>query len=143
CRRDVRVQEHGGHLPDCIHGVLPEKRLAELHWTPEMYVLGHWLQAGIALARTADRTDLLELALRFVDLLERRFGPGREDGIPGHPEIETALVELYRHTGEERHLALAQHLVDQSGRGILPGGGIGGQCFSVPHPSRDASCDRG
>lgn len=134
----ARVQEPSGYLHTWIQGVHPEKRFAELHWTHEMYVLGHWLQAGIALARTADRTDLLELALRFVDLLERRFGPGREDGIPGHPEIETALVELYRHTGEERHLALAQHLVDQRGRGILPGGGFGSHYFQDHLPVREA-----
>src|SRR5699024_3207208 len=134
-----RVQEPSGYLHTWIQGVHPEKQFAELHWTHEMYVLGHWLQAGIALARTADRTDLLELALRFVDLVERRFGPGREDGIPGHPEIETALVELYRHTGEERHLALAQHLVDQRGRGILPGGVFGSHYFQDHLPVREAA----
>lgn len=135
----ARVQEPSGYLHTWIQGVHPEKMFAELHWTHEMYVLGHWLQAGIALARTAGRTDLLDLALRFVDLVERRFGPGREDGIPGHPEIETALVELYRHTGEQRHLALAQHLVDQRGHDILPGGGFGSHYFQDHLPVREAT----
>jgi len=134
----ARVQEPSGYLHTWVQGVHPEKKFSELHWTHELYVLGHWLQAGIALARTAGRTDLLDLALGFVDLVERRFGPGREDGIPGHPEIETALVELYRHTGEERHLALAQHLVDQRGRGILPGGGFGSHYFQDHLPVREA-----
>ncbi|WP_114855405.1 glycoside hydrolase family 127 protein [Brachybacterium sp. YJGR34] len=134
----ARVQEPSGYLHTWIQGVHPEKKFAELWWTHEMYVLGHWLQAAIALDRTAGRRDLLELALRFVDLVDRRFGPGREDGIPGHPEIETALVELYRHTGEERHLRLAQHLVDQRGRDLLPGGGFGNHYFQDHLPVREA-----
>lgn len=134
-----RTQEEDGYLHTWVQGVHPEKKFAELHWTHEMYVLGHWLQAGIALARTAARTDLLDLALRFVDLVASRFGPDGEDGIPGHPEIETALVELYRLTGEQRHLTLAQHLVDQRGRGILPGGSFGGRYYQDHLPVREAT----
>ena len=135
----ARTQEPSGYLHTWIQGVRPEKKFSELHWTHEMYVLGHWLQAGIALARTAGRTDLLDLALRFVELVERRFGPGRENGIPGHPEIETALVELFRHSGEQRHLDLAQHLVDQRGRDLLPGGGFGAHYFQDHLPVREAT----
>ena len=135
----ARSQEPSGYLHTWVQGVHPEKKFAELHWTHEMYVLGHWLQAGIALARTTGRSDLLDLAVRFVDLVDRRFGPGREAGIPGHPEIETALVELFRHSGEQRHLDLAQHLVDQRGRDILPGGGFGAHYFQDHLPVREAT----
>jgi DUF1680 family protein len=38
---------------------------------------------------------------------------------PGHPEIEAALVELYRETGERRYLALAGFLLDNRGHGWL------------------------
>ena len=133
-----RTQEANGYLHTWIQGVHPEKKFAELHWTHELYVLGHWIQAAIALARCAGRTDLLELGLRFVDLVDRRFGPGREDGIPGHPEIETALVELFRHTGEQRYLDLAQHLINQRGRDILPRGGFGAHYFQDHLPVREA-----
>src|SRR5262249_12859493 len=37
----------------------------------------------------------------------------------GHPEIEMALVELYRETGERRYLDLAGFFVDQRGHGWL------------------------
>lgn len=134
-----RVQEPNGYLHTWIQGVHPEKKFAELHWTHELYVLGHWIQAGIALDRTTGRSELLERAIRFVELVERRFGPGREDGIPGHPEIETALVELYRHTGEERHLLLAHHLIDQRGRDLLPGGSLGNHYFQDHLPVREAT----
>jgi hypothetical protein len=32
---------------------------------------------------------------------------GRNDGLDGHPVVETALVELYRQTGASRYLELA------------------------------------
>jgi len=40
----------------------------------------------------------LTVARRFADLVVRSFGTeeGQIDGIDGHPEIESALVELYR-----------------------------------------------
>ncbi|MFC0674621.1 glycoside hydrolase family 127 protein [Brachybacterium hainanense] len=133
-----RVQEPTGYLHTQIQADHPERRFSQMHWTHELYVLGHWLQAAIALDRAADREDLLEAAIRYVDLVERRFGPGREDGIDGHPEIETALVELFRHTGEERFLRLAQHMVDQRGRDILPDEGFGHHYYQDHLPVREA-----
>ena len=43
-------------------------------------------------------------------------GRGRRRGYGGHPEIELALVKLYRLTGERRHLDLAAYFVDQRGQ---------------------------
>jgi len=40
----------------------------------------------------------------------------------GHPEIETALVELYRETGERRYLDLAAYFIDRRGAGTLSAG---------------------
>jgi DUF1680 family protein len=39
--------------------------------------------------------------------------------VPGHPEIEMALVELYRLSGRSEHLDLARFFVDQRGQGLL------------------------
>lgn len=133
-----RVQDPSGYVMSWTQGVHPEKRFAELHWTHEMYVLGHMVQAGVALDRAQGRDDLLVLARRFVDLVDRRFGPGREEGICGHPEIETALVELYRHTGEHRYLALAQRMVDLRGHGLLQVGALGATYFQDHAPVREA-----
>jgi DUF1680 family protein len=134
----ARVQEPSGYVMTWIQGLHPEKRFAELEWTHEMYVLGHMIQAAVALDRAQGRDDLLVLARRFADLIDRRFGPGREDGICGHPEIETALVELYRHTGERRYLALAERMVDLRGRGLLKVGGLGASYFQDHAPVRES-----
>jgi DUF1680 family protein len=133
-----RVQEPSGYLHSWIQGVHPEKKFGELEWTHELYVLGHWVQAAIALDRATGRRELLEMAILFVDLVDRRFGPGREEGIPGHPEVETALVELYRHTDEPRFLELAQRFIDLRGRGLLPVGGLGARYFQDHLPVREA-----
>ncbi|QFY07740.1 glycoside hydrolase family 127 protein [Nonomuraea phyllanthi] len=134
----ARVQDPTGYVMTWIQGVHPEKRFAELEWTHEMYVLGHMVQAAVALDRASGRDDLLAIARRFVDLLHRRFGPGREEGICGHPEIETALVELHRHTGEERHLALARRMIDLRGHGLLKTGHLGARYFQDHLPVREA-----
>ena len=36
-------------------------------------------------------------------------------GVPGHPEVELALVELYRATGTSRYLELAKFFIDERG----------------------------
>ena len=135
----AQVQEPNGYVQTWIQGVHPEKRFAELEWTHELYVLGHMVQAAVALDRACGRNDLLRLALRFVDLVDRRFGPGRDEGICGHPEIETALVELYRHTGDQRHLDLAAVLLDRRGRGLLPVGGLGARYFQDHQSVREST----
>lgn len=134
----ARVQEPSGYVMTWIQGVHPEKKFAELHWTHEMYVAGHLVQAAIALDRAAGRDDLLRVARRFADLLDRRFGPRGEPGICGHPEIETALVELYRQTRERRYLDLAQRMVDLRGQGLLAAGGHGARYFQDHAPVREA-----
>src|SRR2546422_11707661 len=51
---------------------------------------------------------------RFVnDFLLPDFGPGpdKKPLYSGHPEMELALVELYRMTGDKRHLDLAGYLL--------------------------------
>lgn len=138
-----RVQEPSGYVMTWIQGVAPEKKFAELDWTHEMYVLGHLIQAAVALDRACGRSDLLEVATDFADLVDRRFGPGREDGICGHPEVETALVELYRHTEDERYLRLAQKMIDLRGQGILKVGAMGPSYFQDHIPVRESRDARG
>ena len=110
----------------------------DLQWGHELYNVGHLLQAAIAWSRTLGDDRLLRTATRAVDHVAGELGPGQRAGIDGHPEIEMALVELYRETGEERHLALARHLVDQRGHGLLGPGRFGRAYWQDHFPVRDA-----
>jgi hypothetical protein len=85
-----------------------------------MYCAGHLIQAGVAHHRATGRTELLDVAGRFADHLVEVLGPdGRLVGVCGHPEVETALVELARETGEDRYRELAALLLDRRGHGLL------------------------
>ena len=98
------------------------RRWTEPHWGHELYCAGHLLQAAVAHHRATGREELLEVAVRCADLVDATFGPGKDETVCGHPEIETALVELYRETGERRYLDLARYFVDRRGQGSLGDG---------------------
>ncbi|MFD9327714.1 glycoside hydrolase family 127 protein [Streptomyces sp. NPDC060065] len=95
----------------------------ELGWGHELYCAGHLMQAAAAHYRATGGRRLLDVALRLADHIESVFGPGkRVDAVCGHPEVETALVELYRTTGEQRYLDLARYFLDRRGHGTLTSG---------------------
>ncbi len=121
----VAVQEPSGYL----NTYFVESRAADRmtaktqEWGHELYDIGHLLQGGTAFYRaTGDRT-LLDAGIRFVDdFLLRGFGPGSEKKplFSGHPEMELALVELYRMTGDRRQLELAEYLLRGDDRIQVP-----------------------
>jgi DUF1680 family protein len=55
--------------------------------------------------------------LKYVDLLAATFGDqdSQIPGYPGHPEIELALLRLYKVTGNKKHLKLAQFFIEERG----------------------------
>jgi DUF1680 family protein len=119
------AQQADGYINTWVQLGQGAGRWTDLAWGHEFYCAGHLIQAGIAHRRATGRSVLLDAGRRFADLLDEVFGPGSRngiDGVEGHPEIETALVELYRETGEPRYLALSGHLVDRRGHGLLGGG---------------------
>lgn len=130
------AQREDGYLNSHYQVVEPERQYTYLIHSHEMYCAGHLIQAAIAVARSHGHDGLLTVARRFADHLVRRFLDDGDDGIDGHPEIETALVELYRHTGEESYLRLAQRLVDNRGRGLVGAGS--GRYFQDHEPVRSA-----
>jgi DUF1680 family protein len=110
----------------------------------ELYCLGHLLQAALAASRAMADDRLLDIATKNVDLVVRRFG-GAEmtTALPGHPEIETALVELSRHTGDARYRDLAAAFVDRRGRGVFADQMFGVQYYQDDTPVRTTSIMRG
>ncbi|WEO93481.1 beta-L-arabinofuranosidase domain-containing protein [Streptomyces sp. FXJ1.172] len=119
------AQQPDGYLNTWFQLAKGGERYQDLRWGHELYCAGHLIQAAVAHHRATGRTELLDVAVRFADHIDSVFGPpgsGKPlDGIDGHPEIETALAELYRETGERRYLDLAAYFVDRHGHGLLGG----------------------
>jgi DUF1680 family protein len=115
------AQEEDGYLGTWVQSGKGAGRYADLRWGHELYNAGHLIQAAVAHHRATGRETLLEVARRFADHIDATFGPAGSgkaiDSFDAHPEVETALVELYRETGERRYLDLAAYFVDRHGHG--------------------------
>jgi DUF1680 family protein len=127
------VQQPDGYLNSYYQVVEPNHKWSDLDFGHELYCAGHLLQAAIAFKRAVDDERLMEIACRFVNHIESIFGPGKKEETCGHPEIEMALVELSRLTGQERYLSLAQFFVDQRGHKKMRGVGANGPEYHQDH----------
>lgn len=107
----LAAQEPGGYLNTYYVDDRVSLRFTEMQRSHELYCLGHLLQAGIAYYRATGNRKLLDGGIRFAEYLERDFGPGNRPLLTGHPELEMALVELYRTTAARKHLELAGYLL--------------------------------
>lgn len=84
----------------------------------EMYCCGHLIEAGIAYHNATGKRSLLDVALKYANHIDDTFGEGKKSWVPGHQEIELALVKLYRVTKDERYLNLSHWLLEQRGHGL-------------------------
>jgi DUF1680 family protein len=115
------AQQPDGYLNTYFQIVEPEKRWTDLDHGHELYCFGHLFQAAVAYHRATGDVRLLDVARCAADYIDSIFGPDKRHGTCGHPEIEMALVELYRDTGERRYLDLAKFFIDQRGQGKMRG----------------------
>jgi len=137
----VAVQEPSGYLNTYYVGDHAKDRMGPdvQRWGHELYNLGHMIQGAIAYYRgTGDRT-LLDAGMRFVDgYLLPSFGPGSDKKpiFSGHPEIELALIELYRTTGDKRYLDFAGYILQGDNRIKVPQHGYVYHFCGIPFTSR-------
>jgi uncharacterized protein len=104
------AQEPSGYLNTYFVGDKVRLRFTDLPHSHEDYCLGHLLQAGIAYYRATGDRSLLNLGTRFADFVVDNFGPTKRPFVTGHPELEMALVELYRTNGDAKYLEFARYL---------------------------------
>ena len=81
----------------------------------EMYCCGHLIEAAIAYDDATGKRKLLEVAIRFANHLIETFGPDKRSWVPGHQEIELALVKLYYKTHDSKYLDFSKWLLAQRG----------------------------
>ena len=105
------AQEPSGYLNTYYVGEKAHLRFTEMTRSHEGYCLGHLIQAAIAYYRATGSQALLVPAMKFADFLVANFGPTSHPFLTGHPELEMALVELYRTTGNGNYLSFARYLL--------------------------------
>jgi len=125
------------------HDGLPP-RYSDLQWGHELYCMGHLIQAAVARARTAGMDDLLvEVGIRAADHICETFSDQGNRGICGHPEVETALVELFRVTGNRAYLDQARRFIRRRGYGVLGDSEMGPAYWQDDGPIAEATVLRG
>ncbi|NWF86133.1 MAG: glycoside hydrolase family 127 protein [Bryobacteraceae bacterium] len=111
------AQHPDGYLNSYYTVKEPGKRWVNLRDNHELYCAGHLIEAAVAHFQATGKRNLLNVATKFADHIDSVFGPPpKRMGYPGHPEIELALVKLWRVTGERRYFELARFFVESRGQ---------------------------
>jgi DUF1680 family protein len=135
-----QAQQADGYLNSYYQTVKPEKKWTDLDHGHELYCAGHLFQAAVAYKRALNDDRLLTVSLKFIAHIDDALVQSGREETCGHPEIEMALVELYRLTGDERHLELAQVFIDRRGQNKMRGHAGYGAVYQQDHaPVREAN----
>ena len=112
------AQQDDGYLNTYFPVLYPEGKWANLRDWHEMYNAGHLIEGAVAYFQATGQRKMLDVLTRFAAHIDATFGSedGKLRGYPGHPELEMALVKLYRETGEERWMDLAAYFVNERGQ---------------------------
>jgi len=119
------AQQPNGYLNTYFTLVAPDKKWTDFAVKHELYCAGHLIEGAVAHYRATGKKTFLNVAIKLADHIDATFGPSKRHEVPGHEELELALVKLYQVTGEARYLKLAEFLLnirgDQSQRAKLFG----------------------
>ncbi|MCS7304882.1 MAG: glycoside hydrolase family 127 protein [Thermoguttaceae bacterium] len=112
----VQAQEPDGYLMPHLQLKEPQyvRFSEETSRTCESYSMGHLIEAAVAYQEATGKADLVQAAQKAADLLLKVHSEGKHFQVSGHPEIELALVRLYRATGQKKYLELARRLLSNA-----------------------------
>lgn len=110
------AQCEDGYL-NTYYTITGEKRWSDLFEGHELYTAGHMIEAAVAYYQATGKRKFLDVVCRFADYMCEVFGggEGKLHGYPGHPEVELALIRLYKVTGEKKYLELSNYFVRTRG----------------------------
>lgn len=110
------AQHPDGYINTYFTLARPDGRWTDMGYH-EMYCIGHLIEAGIAYFESTGDRKLLDMGIRAAEHIYQNIYEKQIHWIPGHQEIELALLKLYFLTGEEKYRTLSQYLVEQRGHG--------------------------
>ncbi len=109
------AQDSDGYLNTRFTITDRDKRWTNLLEAHELYCAGHMMEAACAYFDATGKRKLLDVMERNAEHIYRRFITGKAEGYPGHPEIELALMKMYRASGNSHCLELAEHFINCRG----------------------------
>lgn len=110
------AQEPDGYINTYYSLTGLDKRWTNMHMH-EMYCAGHMIEAAIAYYHATGKKKLLDVSIKMTEHMMSLFGPDKRHWVPGHQEIELALVKLYNETQDERYLNFSNWLIEERGHG--------------------------
>lgn len=112
------AQHEDGYLCSYYGLVKTEEKYTNLRSNHELYRMGHMIEAAIEYHAATGKRAFLDIMIRCALGMGETFGhePGKKRGYCGHEVLEMALVRLYQHTGDKRHLDLALYFVNERGQ---------------------------
>lgn len=109
------AQDKDGYLNTYFTIKDAEKRWTNLLEGHELYCAGHLIEAACAYYEATGKRKLLDVAVKNAECIYERFVAQNTEGIPGHPEIELALLRLYRLTENRHFLELSERFINERG----------------------------
>lgn len=113
-----RAQDKNGYLDTYFTIKDKDKRWSNLLEAHELYCAGHMMEAACAYYEATEKDSLLNIMLKNVEHIYKHFITDKNEGYPGHPEVELALMKMYRISGNKHCLELAEHFINT--RGVDP-----------------------
>ena len=108
----------------------------------ELYNMGHLYEAAIAYYQATGKDQLLKVAEKNAQHVNKVFfigDPNYNDGkpikqAPGHQEMELALVKLFKVTGKKLYLKMAEQFLEIRGKTYVPDGeGVMSPTYAQQH----------
>ena len=109
-------QHEDGYLNSYFTVKAPGKEWTDLQEAHELYCAGHLMEAAVAYFEATGKDRFLKIMERNADCIYRHFTEVCPRGFSGHPEVELALLKLYRATGNETYKELCAHFIDVRGQ---------------------------
>lgn len=109
------TQDTDGYLNTYFTIKDKEKRWTNLLEGHELYCSGHMMEAACAYYEVTGKRKLLDVMLKNTEHIYNHFIIEENEGYPGHPEVELALMKMYRCTGNKHCLKLAEHFINTRG----------------------------
>lgn len=109
------AQDDDGYLNTYFTIKDKEKRWTNLLEAHELYCAGHMMEAACAYYETSSKKKLLDVMQKNAEHIYKIFIEENHGGFPGHPEVELALMKMYRLTQNKKCLELAEYFINSRG----------------------------